>query len=74
MVRNYSTDNATLSFMQIKQSSGILWFLKIEKYMYNYNVELIFLYLMLLYKIEQNNLQKTINSSNISISTVSVDT
>ena len=24
MVRNYSTDNATLSFMQIKQSSGIL--------------------------------------------------
>ena len=43
-------------------------------YMYNNNVELIFLYLMLLYKIEQNNLQKTINSSNISISTVSVDT
>ena len=62
MVRNYSTDNATLSFMQIK------------KYMYNYNVEFIFLYLMLLYKIEQNNLQKTINSSDISISTVSVDT
>ena len=29
---------------------------------------------MLLYKIEQNNLQKTINSTNISISTVSVDT
>ena len=68
MVRNYSTDNATLSFMQIKQSSGI------EKYTYNYNVELMFLYLMLLYKIEQNNLQKTINPSNISISTVSVDT
>ena len=43
-------------------------------YNYNYNVELIVLYLMLLYKIEQNNLQKTINSSNISISTVSVDT
>ena len=31
-------------------------------------------YLMLLCKTEQNNLQKTINSSNISISTVSVDT
>ena len=42
--------------------------------MYNYKVELIFLYLMLLYKREPNNLQKTINSSNISISTVSVDT
>ena len=66
MVRNYSTDTATLSFMQIKQSSGII--------MYNYNVELIFLYLMLFYKIEQNNLQKTINSSNMSISMVSVDT
>ena len=25
MVRNYSTDNATLSFMQIKQSSDIFF-------------------------------------------------
>ena len=29
---------------------------------------------MLLYKIEQNNLHKTINSTNISTSAVSVDT
>ena len=29
---------------------------------------------MLLYRIEQNNLKKTINSTNISITTVSVDT
>ena len=43
MVRNYSTDNATLSFMQTKQSSGIFSFEKIEKYKYNYNIELIFL-------------------------------
>ena len=29
---------------------------------------------MLLYRIEQNDLKKTINSTNISITTVSVDT
>ena len=72
MVKNYSVHNATLSFMQIKQLSGIFWFPKIEKYKYNYNVELIFLYLMLFFKIEQNDLQEAINSTNISISTVSV--
>ena len=43
MVRNYSTDNATLSFIQTKQSSGIFSFEEIEKYKYNYNIELILL-------------------------------
>ena len=60
MVRHYSTDNATLSFMQITQSSGIFYFLKIVSYV------------VLQERI--NNLQKYINSTIISISMVSADT
>ena len=45
-----------------------------EKYKYNQNVELKFLYLLLFYKIEENNLQETVNSTNISILMVSGDT
>ena len=74
MIRNYSTEIANLSFMQIKQSSDIFQFLKMEKYKYNQNVELKFLYLLLFYKIEENNLQETVKSTNISILMVSGDT
>ena len=74
MIRNYSNEIANLSFMQIKQSSDIFQFLKMEKYKYNQNVELKFLYLLLFYKIEENNLQETVNSTNISILMVSGDT
>ena len=60
MVRHYSTDNATLSFMQITQSSGIFYFLKIVSYV--------------VLQDRINNLQKYINSTIISISMVSADT
>ena len=60
MVRHYSTDNATLSFMQITQSSGIFYFLKIVSYV--------------VLQDRINNLQKYINSTIISISIFSADT